>query len=159
MRRWRESRAGLLQNPYLNVPNPPASSIMDGFSAIFLPIQRPANARRIWPCATTRTSHGSLSPFFASFILGSWKRDRILAINSSHRSVTCSGDLSNLPKSATKRLRLMLHYRDVLAHKSSKEQTHSPPGQPCFHILKGTSSPAAFRLSFISALFSPSYSP
>lgn len=81
---------GITQVTYLNVPTPPASRIND-VSIKGFPVHRIANARRICPCATTRTS-----PFPASEPLsrqGRWYFSLISAIRASRRLTTSSGDL------------------------------------------------------------------
>ena len=77
---------------YLNVPTPPASSRSCTPSWRFLPTQRMANARRIWPCATMRTS--PLATSSGDFpMTGLWYFSRISSMMRSRRSVISSGPL------------------------------------------------------------------
>ena len=62
------------------------------------PIHRMANARRICPCATRRTSHGDAGAFAFALrglppIISLWYRSRMSLTRRSRRLVTSAGDL------------------------------------------------------------------
>lgn len=61
------------------------------------PIQRIANARRMWPCATTRTSAG-VDPLWGVFRLVSWNRVRMSCTSLSRRVSIACGDLQGFWK-------------------------------------------------------------
>lgn len=131
---------------HLRVPTPPASRIKE-VSSNGLPVQRIANARRIWPCATTRTSPLGGSGFSR---LGRWYFSLISAMSASRRRTTSSGDLVSalarlqyppyhphetdntkpptFPTTEKKR-QLTLH-RDTPPSKYPKPPTPSPPSAP-----------------------------
>lgn len=79
---------------HLNVPTPPASRISE-VSFNGLPVQRMANARRMCPCATTKTSPFSWSMFSKQ---GRWYFSLISVIRASRRRTTSSGDLEATQK-------------------------------------------------------------
>lgn len=79
-------------NTYLKVPTPPASNkkavCVNGFSIHLI-----ANALKICPCATIRTSQFELASPFGLPIAGAWYVVLISLINLSNLSAICSGDL------------------------------------------------------------------
>lgn len=106
---------------HLNVPTPPASRIRE-VSVNGLPVQRMANARRICPCATTRTS-----PFGASGFsrLGRWYFSLISAMRASRRRTTSSGDLANSVSSAP--TSTTWRHNQIMAQNPNTTPKHLPP--------------------------------
>lgn len=154
---------------YLKVPTPPASRISE-VSFNGLPVQRMANARRMCPCATTRTSPFGWSGFSKQ---GRWYFSLISVIRASRRRTTSSGDLEAMQKLARVFQRQWQCPRQcqtlpgstlepceicTMKRLKSRGYTHSPPGHPSVQIFQGPS-PLSSLKARICLLVNPSYSP